>query len=232
MKLLLVDSDQSMLTMLATWLKSLGYEVTCAISEEQMRSVWIEQQPDIVIISSIPALALCGELRSTFDALILALDEGTDIKDEIRCLEAGADDYMRKPFYPDLLLAHIHALSRRIRGAELSQTHSNSIIQAGPIRVDLLHNEACVHHKVVRLTPTESKILHLLVRNAGHVCTQNQIVSYVWEYATAEVKTLIKPHIYNLRQKIELHPQKPLYILTIPHTGYMLAQVKIQPTPA
>jgi Response regulators consisting of a CheY-like receiver domain and a winged-helix DNA-binding domain len=214
--------------MITTWLKSLGHEVTYATTEDQMRSRWVEQRPDIVIASSTlndhDILTICKEIQSKVDALILALDDctGTNIQGEIRWLEAGADDYLRKPFYPDQLLAHIHALSRRIRSTNPSQVHS--VIHAGPISVDLLHNEVHIHHKIVRLTPTESKILHLLASNTGHVCTQQQIVSYVWEYNATEITTLIKPHIYNLRQKIEVNPQKPHYILTVPNIGYMLAQ--------
>lgn len=228
MKLLIVDTNQSMLDMVTIWLKSLGHEATYATTEDQMRSRWIELRPDIVIASSIISdpeiLTICKELQSKVDALILALDDcaNTNVQSEIRWLEAGADDYLRKPFYPDQLLAHIHALGRRIRNANSPQIHS--VIHAGPISVDLLHNEVHIHHKIVRLTPTESKILHLLASNAGHVCTQQQIVNYVWECNATEIATLIKPHIYNLRQKIEANPQKPHYILTVPNTGYMLAQ--------
>jgi DNA-binding response OmpR family regulator len=224
LKLLIVDTEQSMLDMLASWLKSLGYEVLCAFTEEELRTNWIEKRPDLIITNSrlntIDILPICRALQLKSDALILVLDGGTAPKDDVRYLEGGADDYMRKPFYPDQLLAHIHALSRRMRG--IHQAQSRSTIQAGALSIDLLHNEVRIRKRTVRLTPTESKILHLLASNAGRVCTQSQIVNYVWEYPDAEVAALIKPHIYNLRQKIEANPQRPHYILTIPNTGYML----------
>ena len=224
LKLLIADTEHSMVEMLASWLGSLGYEIACAFSEEDLRTRWMELHPDLVITNShlnrTEILPICRDLQNKFDALILVLNEGTGPKDDVRYLEGGADTYLRKPFYPDQLLAHIHALTRRMRG--LNQAHTRSTIQAGTLSIDLLHNEVRIRKRTVRLTPTESKILHLLASNAGHVCTQSQIVNYVWEYPDAEVAALVKPHIYNLRQKIETNPQKPRYILTVPNTGYML----------
>src|SRR5437016_5453265 len=108
MKLLIIDSDRNLVEMLAGWLKTLGYQVDWAYTAEQARAIWREQQPDFVIVESalqgVDALAVCRELQSIHDALVLVVTEGKDIADEVRCLEAGADDYLRKPFLPDQLL--------------------------------------------------------------------------------------------------------------------------------
>jgi DNA-binding response OmpR family regulator len=100
----------------------------------------------------------------------------------------------------------------------------SSIITVGPICVDSLHNEVTIHGKTSRLTPTESKLLHLLAVNANDVCTADQIVTHVWGYDGDGDATLIKAHIRHLRQKVEPDPGRPRYILTVPGVGYSLIQ--------
>ena len=138
MKLLIVDTDRDLVEMLKSWLKTLGYEVSRAYTSERAKLEWEEQAPDLVLLEThLPdgdALALCRELRHKHDALVLVMTEGKDVHDEVRCLESGADDYLRKPFFPSQLLARIHALSRRGRST-LAQRPS-SIVSVGPIRVD------------------------------------------------------------------------------------------------
>jgi len=226
MKLLVVDSDRDLVEMLTSWLKTLGYEVYRAYTGEQAKAQWIEQRPDLVILDSalkdMDALAMCRELRTKHDALILVVTDGKDVHDEVRCLESGADDYLRKPFFPSQLLARIRAVGRRARST-LDQRPS-SIITVGPIRVDSLHNEVSVHGKTSRLTPTEGKLLHFLAINANDVCTSNQIVTHVWGYGGDGDVGLIKAHIRHLRQKIESDPGDPRYILTVPGVGYTMVR--------
>ncbi len=137
MKLLIVDSDRNQVEMLTGWLKTLGYEVRRAYSGERAKCEWEEQQPDLIILDpvlkDIDALAMCREMRGKHDALVLVVTEGKDVQDEVRYLESGADDYLRKPFFPNQLLARIHAVSRRARST-LAQRPS-SIITVGPIIV-------------------------------------------------------------------------------------------------
>ena len=226
MKVLIVDPDRDLVEMLKSWLKTLGYEVYRAYTGEQAKIQWEEQEPDLILldpnVKDVDALALCRELRHKHDALVLVLTEGKDVHDEVRCLEAGADDYLRKPFFPSQLLARIHALSRRGRST-LAQRPS-SIISVGPIRVDALHNEVSVNGNLARLTPTESKLLHLLAINANNVCTAEQIVSHIWGFGNEGDSGLIKAHVRHLRQKIEPDPGTPCYILTVPGVGYTLVR--------
>jgi DNA-binding response OmpR family regulator len=226
MKLLVVDTDRDLVEMLTSWLKTLGYEVCRAYTGERAKMEWEEQEPDLVLIDTalkdVDALSLCRDMRHKHDALVLVITEGKDVQDEVRCLESGADDYLRKPFFPSQLLARMHALSRRGRSS-LSQRPS-SIISVGPIRVDSLHNEVSMNGKVTRLTPTESKLLHLLAINANNVCTSGQIVSHIWGFGNDGDSCLIKAHIRHIRQKIEPDPGKPCYILTVPGVGYTLVR--------
>ena len=224
MKLLLVDGDRHLIEMLTGWLKTLGYEVRRAYTGRQAKSEWLEQRPDLVILDraleDMDALAMCRDMRTKHDALVLIVTDEKGVQDEIDCLESGADDYLRKPFFPGQLLARIRAVSRRAR-ATLEQRPS-SIITVGPIRVDSLHNEVSIRGKTFRLTPTESKMLHLLAINANDVCTADRIVSAVWGYNGDGEVSLIKAHIRHLRQKIEPDPANPRYICTVPGVGYTL----------
>ncbi len=224
MKLLIVDPDRDLVEMLMSWLKTLGYEVYRAYTGDRAKIEWEEQEPDLVLldtaIKDVDALEMCLDLRHKHDALVLVMTDGKDVQDEVRCLESGADDYLRKPFFPSQLIARIHALSRRGRST-LTQRPS-SVITVGPICVDSLHNEVIIDGKIARMTPTESKLLHLLAINANNVCTANQIVSHIWGFGNDGDTSLIKAHIRHLRQKIEPDPGKPTYILTVPGVGYTL----------
>ncbi|HEV2653584.1 MAG TPA: response regulator transcription factor [Ktedonobacteraceae bacterium] len=226
MKLLVVDSDRDLVEMLTSWLKTLGYEVHRAYTAERAKIEWIEQRPDLVIMDTalkdVDMLSLCRELRNKHDALILVVTDGKDVQDEVRCLESGADDYLRKPFFPSQLLARIRAVSRRARST--LERRPSSVVTVGPICVDSLHNEVTIYGKTMRLTPTESKLLHLLAISANEVCTANQIVMHVWGYDGEGDAGLIKAHIRHLRQKIEPNPGKPTFILTVPGVGYTLAR--------
>jgi len=224
MRLLVIDSDRDLVEMLTSWLKTLGYEVHRAYDAERAKTEWLEQKPDLVIMDTAlkdaDMLAVCRDLRDKHDALVLVVTDGKDVQDEVRCLESGADDYLRKPFFPSQLLARIRAVSRRARSTV--ERRPSSVVTVGPICVDTLHNEATVNGKTVRLTPTESKLLHLLAVNANDVCTASQIVTHVWGYDGDGDAGLIKAHIRHLRQKIEPDPSDPLFILTVPGVGYTL----------
>jgi DNA-binding response OmpR family regulator len=225
-KLLLVDSDRDMVDMLSGWLRTHGYEIHFAHTGERARFAWLEYRPDLVIIDAamrdVDTLSLCRSLQTMQDALIMVVAAESDVQTEIRCLESGVDDYLRKPFHPRQLLARIHALSRRSR-TSLS-LRPVSITQVGPLRVDSLRNIVTVYDKTVRLTPTESKLLHMLALNANDVCQLEQIVTHVWGYDGDGDTYLIKAHIHHLREKIELDPSNPRFILTVPGVGYTLVR--------
>jgi DNA-binding response OmpR family regulator len=230
MKLLIIDADRDYVEMLTGWLKTYGYEVYRAYTAEQARVEWLERKPDLVIVDTalkgVDVLAMCREARTLHDALVVVLTEGKDVHDEVRCLEAGADDYLRKPFFPAQLLARIRAVSHRARST--LELRPSSVLTVGPIYVDLLHKEVRIFGKTARLTPTESKLLHFLAANANDVCTAGQIVANVWGYNGEGDVSLIKGHIRHLRQKIEPDPANPHYILAVPGVGYTLIRRSVE----
>jgi DNA-binding response OmpR family regulator len=224
MKLLIIDSDRDLVEMLINWLKKLGYEVYRAYTGEHARLVWQQQQPDLVIIDpalqDMDGVTLLREMRAQHDALVIVITDGKDVQDEVRCLESGADDYLRKPFFPAQFLARLRATSRR--GRPTLDQRPSSIVTIGDLCIDSLRNEVTIDNKIIRLTPTESKLLYLLAVNANQVCTADQIVSYVWGFGNDGDVRLIKAHIRHLRQKIERDPSHPACIQTIPGVGYTL----------
>lgn len=224
MRLLVVDVDRDWIEMLTGWLKTVGFEVYRAYTGKQAKEEWEKQQPDFVILDTslkdVDSLAMCRDMQKVHDALVLVMNEGKDVQDEIFCLESGADDYLHKPFLPRLLLARIHAMSRRSNS--VLEKRSTSKLTIGPISLDTLRNEVSVDEKMEHLTPIESKLLHFLALNANNICTVHQIISHIWGLGYHDDANLIKAHIRHLRMKIETNPGSPRYILTIPGMGYTL----------
>ena len=224
MKLLVVDSDRDMVEMVTGWLRTRGYEVHYAFTNQRARQVWLEKRPDVVIIdpesNDNDPLAMCRELCDAHDALVLVMTRTHGEDAESAYLENGADGFLAKPFLPRQMLAHLRALSRRVRSTLVR--NPSTIITVGPLRIDTIRHEVMANNKTVRLTPTESRLLHLLAANANDICTLDQIVTHVWGFGESGDTCLVKAHIRHLREKIEPEPSRPQFILTTPGVGYML----------
>jgi DNA-binding response OmpR family regulator len=233
MKLLVVDSDRDMVEMVTGWLRTRGYEVHHAFTSERAKQVWLEKRPDVVIIdpdnNTNDPLAMCRELRDAHDALVLVFTKTNGEDAESAYLENGADSFLAKPFLPRQLLAHLRALSRRVRSTLVR--NPSTIIEVGPLCVDTVRHEVTRDNVTVRLTPTESRLLHLLAANANDICTLDQIVTHVWGFGEAGDNYLVKAHIRHLREKIEPVPGKPRFIITSPGVGYMLKRHAVEGSP-
>src|SRR5258708_710028 len=233
MRILVVDPDRDLVEMLTSWLKTAGYEVHRAYTGEQAKIAWGEQQPDLVILDTnlkdVDALKMCRDMQGEHDALVLVTTDDQDPRHEAIWLESGADDYLRKPYPADQLLAHIQQLARR--GRSTRAPRPSSIITIGPIRFDSLYHEVIVDGRKARLTPVEAKVLHFLAVNANKVCTASQIGSHVWGFSNDEDNGLVKVYIRHLRQKVEPDPSNPTYILTIPGVGYTLVSHDLDEAP-
>ncbi len=233
LKILIVDNDRDLVEMLNSWLKTLGYQVFRAYTGKRAELEWEAQKPDLVIMETdledVDPFETIRDMQRKHNAYVIITTDGRkDIQHEVRCLESGADDYVRKPYYPSQLLSHIRAISRRSRFGLKPQPPS--IISVGHITLDSQHNEATVNGKTIQMTPTESKLLQFLAINVNQVCTSEQIVSRIWGLGDDGVSSLIKAHIRHLRQKIEPDPSYPRYILTVPGIGYMLTDHPIENT--
>lgn len=224
MNILVVDSDQDIIEMVCSWLQYRGHKVHFCFSADKARTAWLERKPDVAIVDAdlpgVNVLHMLDELRPQHDAMLLAMSEDPSARAEAFCLESGADAVVVKPFMPNLLLAHLKALGRRMR--DTVQRQPASVFTVGPIRLDASRNEVRVNGEDHHLTPTQSRILQKLAMNAGDVCSLQQIVSFAWGYGEDGDTYLVKAHIRNLREKIEPDPSQPRYIRTVPGAGYML----------
>ncbi len=219
---MVADDDRDSVDLLTYWLMGHGYEVLRAYDGEQTIARWREGKPDLVILDvempKVDGFEVCRRMSGESTAMILFLTCHDREADEVHGLEVGGDDYLRKPFSPRQLLAHIQALSRRSVAAP--HISSSSTVSVGPLSLDSMRHEANRDGISVRLTPIESRMLHLMMTNCGQVLTTDVIVERVWGYDDAGDTGLVKTHIRHLRQKIEPEPNAPQFIVTVPGVGY------------
>ncbi len=222
MKIMVADHDRDMVDLLSFWLKGHGYDVVRAFDGKQAIKRWHQAWPDLVLLDlHLPkrdGFEVCQQMRSETHAMALILTGSDCEEDEVRGLEMGADDYLRKPFSPVRLLAHITAVLRR---SSNSHTDPGSpVITVGPIMLDPLRHEVLRDERKVKVTPTESRLLHLLITHPGQVLTPDIISSRMWGHDEVGNTGLIKTHIHHLRQKVEFDAKSPRHILTVPGRGY------------
>jgi len=223
-RVLVVDDEPQIRRALETGLRVAGYAVETAEDCEQALAAAAMRPPEAVILDLVlpdgTGTEVCRELRSWMRAPILILSVLSGEADKIAALDAGADDYLTKPFSAGELLARVGALLRRTRQAVTRPpvvTVSELVVDIARRRVTLAGNE------VSSLTPTEFEILLYLARNAGLVVTQRQILEHVWGAERAENAATLRVHVSNLRKKIEPMRGAHRYIFTEPGVGFRLA---------
>jgi DNA-binding response OmpR family regulator len=232
MKLLVVDSDRDNVDIVTGWLRMRGNHVQHANTVERMQKLWLETRPDVVIIDpekmGADSFAMCDQLRATHNARILVVSRADGELSEATYLARGAEGFLAKPFEPRKLLASLTSLG----GKNNSRFIPNplTVMTVGPLRIDNVRHEVTRGKQVIRLTPTESRLLRFLATNANDICTLDQIVSHVWGgLRESSDGDLIYAHIRHLREKIEPEPGKPQFILTSTGLGYMLKRQVAEP---
>ena len=162
-------------------------------------------------------------IRQHCNVPILMLSAKAEGSDRVLGLEAGADDYLVKPFYQQELLARVKALLRRYDAlGSIRETHTESRLQVGDIALDLDTKQLLVRGDAVRVTPTEYKILRMLLANPGHVFSAEEIYSRVWDREAYAVENTVMVHISRIREKLEVNPKKPEYLKVVWGIGYVL----------
>jgi DNA-binding response OmpR family regulator len=231
MKLLVVDSDRDDVDVVTGWLRMGGNQIHHADTIERAKKLWLEMRPDVVIIDPenmrADSLAMCDELRAIHGARVLVLSRPHGGRAEETYRARGADGFLAKPFMPRKLLASVKSLGGQI-GMAITRKPS-TVITVGPLRVDSIRHEVIFGGRIIRLTPTESRLLQFLATNANDICTLDQIVSHVWGgLRESSDSDLVKAHIRHLREKIEPAPGKPRFILNSPGLGYMLKRHAVE----
>ncbi|HKW15789.1 MAG TPA: response regulator transcription factor [Candidatus Krumholzibacteria bacterium] len=224
MRILLVEDDRQLRLSIARGLREASYAVDQAGTGTQALSLASANQYDAVILDVLlpdkTGVAVCSEVRRGGNAvpiLILTALDGVDQR--IAGLDAGADDYLTKPFGVDELLARIRVA---LRHAHATQPHDEAALTFGSLHIDFVRREVRIDERVIHLTPTEYKMLSLLARNAGRVLTHRQIIREVWGPSYAGQNHHVRVHMAELRKKIEADPARPRLIITEPGVGYRL----------
>jgi two-component system KDP operon response regulator KdpE len=219
-RILVVDDEPQLTRVLLRSLTSKGYDVRIAGDGEFALQTFHDWPPSLVItdlaMPNMGGLELCRKLRKVSEVPIIVLSVRGEEKTKVEALDAGADDYVTKPFGMDELLARIRAALRRQPATE---SQSNNL-EAGEFRVDLNAHIVTRGGEELRLTPKEFDLLTYLVRNAGKVLTHRALLGAVWGGDYTEQPEYLRVFIGQLRKKIEPDPSKPRFILTEPWIGY------------
>jgi two-component system, OmpR family, KDP operon response regulator KdpE len=219
-RILVVDDEPQIARVLKTGLTSRGYETRAAPSGGAALETIAAWPPDLVITDlSMPdmdGVALCRAIRAASSVPIIVLSVRGEERSKVEALDAGADDYVTKPFGLDELLARIRAALRR--GATVSD--SRSVFDVGDFHVDVEAHVVSVRGQPVRLTPKEFDLLVYLARNWGKVVTHEALLGTVWGVSYAKQVEYLRVFVGQLRKKIEPDPGKPRYLLTEPWIGY------------
>jgi two-component system KDP operon response regulator KdpE len=219
-RILVVDDEPQLLRALATNLKARGYEVDQAATGEAALMLAASHHPDLVVLDlglpGIDGLEVIAGLRGWSEVPIVVLSVREREADKVAALDAGADDYVTKPFGMDELLARLRAALRR--GAPASK--EEAIVTTADFSVDLAAKRVSRDSEEVRLTPTEWEIVEILVRSEGRLVTQRQLLKAVWGPQYEKETNYLRVYLAQIRRKLEPDPARPRYFLTEPRMGY------------
>jgi two-component system, OmpR family, KDP operon response regulator KdpE len=219
-RVVVVDDEPQFLRALVTSLRAAGYAVDTATTAADALTAIGLAPPDAVILDLVlpdgRGTEVCRELRSWSDVPIIVVSAVGEEAEKIAALDAGADDYVTKPFAIGELLARLRAALRR------SGTTGAAVVEVGEIRVDLEKHDVSVAGRRVHLTPREFDLMRLFAQNVGKLLTHRTILREVWGPAYQSESSYLHVHISQLRRKIETDPTRPRYLLNEPGAGYRL----------
>lgn len=224
--LLIVDDDERIRGLLQKFLVRSGFLVSTARDAAHARRVLSGLEFDLIVLDVMmpgeDGMSLCRDLRKTLTTPILLLTAKGDTNDRINGLEAGADDYLAKPFEPKELLLRINAILRRVPEAEPA-TVAPTVLNLGPIRYDIARGEMWNGEDLVRLTATESQLMRIFSAAPGEAMTRTRLVEELSRSGGQTQERAVDVQITRLRRKIEADPKQPRYLQTVRGAGYMLA---------
>ena len=218
-RVLVVDDEPQILRGMGTNLRARGYEVDTAADGEQALDMAARQRPDVVILDlglpGIDGIEVIRGLRAWSSMPIVVLSARDQERDKVLALDAGADDYVTKPFGMDELLARLRAAVRRSTPADES-----AVVETSAFSVDLGAKRVGSAEGDVRLTPTEWHLVELLVRHPGKLLSQRQLLHEVWGPRYEDETNYLRVYMAQIRRKLEPDPAHPRYFITEPGMGY------------
>ena len=224
-KILVVDDEPAQLRLVEQILSGNGYGVIKACSGEEAIRLVYEGKPDLIILDvlmpGIDGWQTCRCIREASDVPVIMVTGKRNSEDDIvRGLEYGADEYLTKPVGNRELLARVKAALRRSDNPAALRGRKNTVFTSEYLTVDIAERKVTVNGQKLKLTPREFRLLALLVENAGHIMSHQQVLENVWGWEYIDDVDYVRIYISHLRQKIELNPSEPKYILTEPGVGY------------
>ncbi|NJH97502.1 response regulator transcription factor [Staphylococcus agnetis] len=231
-RVLVVDDEQSIVTLLKYNLEQAGYIVEIAQDGEEAIEKEKETKPDLIVLDVMlpkkDGIEVCKTIRSDKNQVpILMLTAKEDEFDRVLGLELGADDYMTKPFSPREVVARVKAILRRSSQFETTRAdEEDEDIVIGPIRIRPDYFEVYRNDELLELTPKEFELLLYLVERQGRVITREHMLNSVWNYEFAGDSRIVDVHISHLRDKLEENPKQPQFIKTVRGLGYKLERPK------
>lgn len=222
-RILVVEDELAMRTVLQDYLGAKGYRVITAGDGEKGLQRAIQEKPDLIILDimmpKLDGFTLCAELRRLSMTMpVLMLTAKGQIQDRVRGLETGADDYLVKPFSTEELLARVKALLRRIRRVEKTVRE----IRVGGVCIDFVRQQAVRGQEPIYLSSTEYALLRVMAEADGAPVTRDRFLEIVWGYAAFPTTRTVDVHIAHLRAKLEPNPERPQWIKTAHGAGYYL----------
>ena len=219
--ILIIDDEPQILRALKTILSANHYQISTATTGEEGIALAVSQPPDIIILDmslpDIDGIQVCEQIREWSRIPIIVLSVREKEKDKVAALDAGADDYLTKPFGIEELLARIRVA---LRHSEQSLGNKQSTIRTGSMLIDLARHIVTRDGEEIRLTATEFKLLAYLAANADRVITHQNILTHVWGFAEMDRVEYLRVYIGQLRKKLESNPDEPQIIITEPGVGY------------
>ncbi len=221
-KILLVDNDIPLQTMLAEHLQKEYRVITASNGQETMRKAFIEHPQLVIVEVDLPGMdgwEVIARLREISSIPIIILSKKTSESDKLRGFTLGVDDYITKPFSYAELLARINAVLNRTRRG--TGTLENILI-VDDLMIDLNRREVRLDSKLIDLTPTEFRLLEILARRHGKAVSEDELTKQMWGEYRREGSTILRRYIWSLRSKLEEDPANPKWIVTVRGFGYML----------
>jgi two-component system KDP operon response regulator KdpE len=220
-RVLVVDDENAIRRYLRAALSAQGFAIYEAASGQEAINAVVSNHPDLIILDlglpDFDGIEVTRRLREWSQTPIIILSVREAENDKIAALDAGADDYLTKPFSTGELMARMRVALRR-----LTSKPDEPVLQVGSLQMDLSRRLVAVDENQISLTPTEYEILRLLLQNAGRVLTHRQLLRQVWGTAYEGEMHILRVNISNLRRKIEPDPSRPHYLLTEPGVGYRI----------
>jgi len=220
-RVLIVDDENAIRRYLRAALSAQGFAIYEAASGQEAINAVVANHPDLIILDlglpDFDGIEVTRRLREWSQTPIIILSVREAENDKIAALDAGADDYLTKPFGTGELMARMRVALRR-----MANTPDEPVLRVDNLKMDVSRRLVTVDENQVSLTPTEYEILRLLLQNAGRVLTHRQLLRQVWGTAYESEMHILRVNISNLRRKIEPDPARPHYLLTEPGVGYRI----------